>query len=94
MQGCGLRRGSQADRTTDRWAPCLAISPVLPCPFPLCSVPLWLQDLPNLRLLDVSGNNNISLSNVTALTQLETLVLQQLDLSQPMVGPPPSLGGS
>lgn len=49
------------------------------------SVPLWLKDMPSLKLLDISGNSNINLTNITALTQLETLVLQNLDLSQPMV---------
>ena len=48
-------------------------------------VPAWLKNLPSLRHLDVSCNASINLGNLTMLTQLEVLVLQNLDLSQPMV---------
>jgi hypothetical protein len=41
-----------------------------------------LKDLKSLGLLDLSSNANIDLQHVTAFTQLETLVLQNLDLSQ------------
>eukprot|EP00798_Chlamydomonas_sp_ICE-L_P005104 gene5104-34904_t len=49
-------------------------------------IPPWLKDLPSLRMLDLSNNPAIQLDGLPCLTQLEVLVLQRLDLSQPHAG--------
>lgn len=43
-----------------------------------------LQDIASLRKLDVSGCAAISLDMLPSLTQLHTLVLQRLDMAQPV----------
>ena len=48
----------------------------------LDSVPTWMSELKSLRKLDISCNSAINIASVTVLTQLDTLVLQRLDLSQ------------
>lgn len=53
----------------------------------LDSLPIWLKDMKGLTHLDIGGNNNLSLMNLTQFTQLEVLSLQNLDLCQPPRGP-------
>ena len=64
-------------------SPCLTINMTRHHPSALTSpvpshrsVPAWLKDLPSLRTLDLSNNSAIKLDTITALTQLEVLVLQ------------------